>query len=201
MSQEEEYEMKSIILLTIINIIIYFIINQPYALAYDNCNISISPLQINYGDITSDLLYDQAEKNDEGFILTRYALLEITCINKKEFQIYLHSSKVNNEYFNAKNNVKVFIIADEIQANEMDKEYIIFLTTMEGHKIDFRVNSEWIPGQILEINKPLTKLAVKIKIKFLIPYNIFKNETSLNFQKIFNFLLRSKIKNQEKIDI
>ncbi|XZQ56107.1 MAG: hypothetical protein ACTTN6_02385 [Arsenophonus sp.] len=193
--------MKSIILLTIINIIIYFIINQPYALAYDNCNISISPLQINYGDITSDLLYDQAEKNDEGFILTRYALLEITCINKKEFQIYLHSSKVNNEYFNAKNNVKVFIIADEIQANEMDKEYIIFLTTMEGHKIDFRVNSEWIPGQILEINKPLTKLAVKIKIKFLIPYNIFKNETSLNFQKIFNFLLRSKIKNQEKIDI
>ncbi|XZQ54780.1 MAG: hypothetical protein ACTTNM_02355 [Arsenophonus sp.] len=201
MSQKEEYEMKSIILLTIINIIIYFIINQPYALAYDNCNISISPLQINYGDITSDLLYDQAEKNDEGFILTRYALLEITCINKKEFQIYLHSSKVNNEYFNAKNNVKVFIIADEIQANEMDKEYIIFLTTMEGHKIDFRVNSEWIPGQILEINKPLTKLAVKIKIKFLIPYNIFKNETSLNFQKIFNFLLRSKIKNQEKIDI
>ncbi|MGP1871416.1 MAG: hypothetical protein ACTTME_02350 [Arsenophonus sp.] len=201
MSKEEEYEMKSIISLIIISIIIDFIINQPYVLAYENCNINIAPLEINYGDITSDLLYDQAEKNDEGFVLTRYSVLEITCTNKKEFQIYLHSSKVNNEYFNTKNNVKVFIIADEIQTNEMDKEYIIFLNTMKGHKLDFRVNSEWIPGQILEINKPLTKLAVKIKIKFLIPYNIFKNETSLNFQKIFNFLLCSKIKNQEKINI
>ncbi|MGP1933046.1 MAG: hypothetical protein ACTS74_03410 [Arsenophonus sp. ET-YP4-MAG3] len=182
--------MKSIILLPIISIVINFIINPAYALTFGNCSIIISPVYADYGNITSISLYDEAEKNNEGFILTRDAILEIFCVNKKKIKINLRSSKINKKYFNVGHNIKVSVIIDKIQTYLPNKKYVIFMIKRGENKTDTRIDKEWFPMEMLESNKALTKLTLYVKIKLLIPYDIFNNnEAPLDFKEILNFLV------------
>ncbi|MGP1952903.1 MAG: hypothetical protein ACTS79_01105 [Arsenophonus sp. ET-KM2-MAG3] len=150
----------------------------------------MSPVYADYGNITSISLYNEAEKNNEGFILTRTATLEISCINKKKIQIDLRSSKINNKYFNIGHNIKVSLFTDKIKTNLVDKEYVIFMIKRGENKIDTQVDKEWFPGETLESNIALTKLTLPIKIKLLIPHNMLNNNgIPLDFKVIFNFLV------------
>ncbi|MFP3019544.1 MAG: hypothetical protein ACEY3I_02575 [Arsenophonus sp.] len=191
--------MKLIKLLPIISIISNFVINSVHALPPDGCNMTLSSVHVDYGNITSNILYNEAEKTTEGFILTRTATLEILCDKRKNFQIELRSDKAEDrDYFNAGYNSIVSIIADKIQTNAKSQENITFSKARERYKLDAQIEKEWFPGQLLQSNRALSKLTVQMKIKLLIPHSIVRNEIPLNFQTALNFLLISKIKSPKK---
>ncbi|MFP3014594.1 MAG: hypothetical protein ACEY29_03010 [Arsenophonus sp.] len=184
---EKEDKMKSIILLTIISISTNFIINS--ASASDYCNVNISPIQIDYGNIISDTLYSQSEKNNEGFVLTRIATLEIACSGKQKVHVNLNSSQADNKFFNAGHGAKVSIILDDIKTDGPKEEYFYFVKTVKENKLNARINKEWQPGYALENDVPFTKLTAQIKVKLLIPYSIINNGVELDLKAVLNLIL------------
>ncbi|MFP3014072.1 MAG: hypothetical protein ACEY29_00175 [Arsenophonus sp.] len=188
--------MKSIVLVSIICIITNLAINS--ANASENCDITISPKIIDYGNITPASLYNEAEKNNESFTLTQVATLEVSCAKRRIINVTLSSPQSNSKYFNAGHNAKVSIIADNIETDadtgtdSIGIEHVTFINQKKEYKLNARINKEWQPGYTLESNARITKLIVQMKIKLSIPHSMLTNSAPLNFNTMLNFLTFSK---------
>lgn len=183
----------TIFIAAIISVITHIIIRPAYALAPEGCSITVSPAEVNYGDITSERLYNEAVKNGENFVLTKNVTLNVSCNQEQTVTVDLRSPQADSEYdFNAGHGARVALTVDKITTDGRETKSFIF-ESMRGHTFNALQHKEWRPGHVLSSDHRLQQMAVDMSVKLTLPSAILQKRTAADIYSILNFHLKSKV--------